>query len=114
MLKEFEAFLKKESFEFQEETQTKLQDLRRLASTYHYGDEVIKDLDLLGSALVKERQRAFERYENHITVELQIELAARLHGERGRIKASFPSDPQLNAAIGLIKNPKAYARKLGT
>jgi len=88
-------------------------DLRTLASAYHYGDEVLKDLDLLTSALVTEKVRAFERYTGHIKDELQIELAARLQGERGRIKASFPSDVQLNTALVVLKNPKAYSRKLG-
>jgi len=113
MMREFDAFLEKEKFEFQEDTHARLQDLRKQASAYHYGVEVLKDLDLLTTALAREKERAFERYSSHIQDELQIELAARLQGEQGRIKASFPSDVQLNAAIGLLKNPKAYSRKLG-
>jgi carboxyl-terminal processing protease len=113
MLREFDAFLKKENFDFQEDTQSKVKDLRALAVGYHYGDEVLKDLDLLTAALAKEKDRAFERYANHIKDELQIELAGRLQGERGRIKASFPSDVQMNTAVALLKSPKAYSRKLG-
>jgi carboxyl-terminal processing protease len=113
MVREFDAFLDKEKFEFQEDTQGKVKDLRTLASAYHYGDEVLKDLDLLTSALAKEKERAFERYANHVQDELNVELAGRLQGERGRIKASFPSDVQLNTAIAVLKNPKVYSRKLG-
>jgi hypothetical protein len=113
MMGEFETFLEREKVEFQEDTQSRLQDLRTLASGYHYGDEVLKDLDLLTSALAKEKERAFERYTNHIKDELQIELAARLQGERGRIKASFLSDVQLKTAIVILKDPKAYSQKLG-
>lgn len=113
MLREFDAFLKKENFEFQEDTQTKVKDLRSLATTYHYGDEVLKDLDLLAAALTKEKERAFDRYSDHIKDQLQVELAGRLQGERGRIKASFSSDAQLAAAVAVLKNSKAYSRKLG-
>jgi carboxyl-terminal processing protease len=113
MMREFDAFLKKEKFEFQEDTHARLEDVRKQASAYHYGDEVLKDLDLLTAALVKEKERAFERYAAHIENELEIELAGRLQGERGRIKASFPSDVQLNTAVAVLKNPKAYSRKLG-
>jgi carboxyl-terminal processing protease len=113
MMREFDAFLKKEKFEFQEDTQSKLQDLRTQAVAYHYGDEVLKDLDLLTSALAKEKERALDRYAAHIKDELQIEFSGRLQGERGRIRASFPSDVQLNTAVAMLKNPKAYSRKLG-
>ena len=113
IMREFDAFLKKEKFEFQEDTQSKLQDLRTQAVAYHYGDEVLKDLDLLTSALAKEKERAFDRYAAHIKDELQMEFAGRLQGERGRIRASFPSDVQLNTAVAVLKNPNAYSRKLG-
>jgi carboxyl-terminal processing protease len=113
MLKDFDAFLKNEQFEFQEDTQSKVKDLRTQATTYRYGEDVLRELDLLAAALEKEQERAFERYAGQIQDELEIELAGRLHGERGRIRASFPSDVQLNAAIGIVKNQKAYSRQLG-
>jgi carboxyl-terminal processing protease len=113
MMREFESFLVKEKFEFQEDTQARVRDLRALATSYHYGDEVLKDLDLLTGALAKEKERAFERYANHIRDELAVELAGRLRGERGRISAAFGSDVQLNTAVGLLKSPQAYSRALG-
>ena len=61
----------------------------------------------------KEKERGFERYEKEIGEELNIELMARVHGERGRIEASFRTDPQLNAAIGLLRDRKEFSRRIG-
>lgn len=112
MMKEFRAFLDEEKFTFQEESETKLKELREMAERYHYGDEVVKDLDLLSAALAKEKERGFVRYRDHIEHGLRVELMSRVQGERGRIEASFPSDVQLQAAIGLLGSPQAFARRL--
>jgi len=44
------------------------------------------------------KTHGFERYKDHITNELNIELMARLHGDHGRIEASLKEDAQLLAA----------------
>jgi len=113
MLGAFKDFLDQQKFDFQEESETKLKDLRLIADRSHYNKDVLDDLDLLTTALEKEKARGFERYTDHITTELTIELMARLKGERGRIEASLKDDPQLSAAEGLLKNRRVYSRKIG-
>ena len=66
---------------------------------------------MLSAALNKEKDRGFERYKNHISKELNIELMARFSGERGRISASLQNDVQLSAALGIVKDAKLYAKK---
>ena len=113
ILKEFRAFLDSEKFDYQEEMEGKISDLRQLAERSHYTKDVSETLDRLETTLRKEKSHGFDRYEDHITNELNIELMARLGGDRGRIEASLKDDPQLVAAEGLLKNHKAYAKKLG-
>ena len=113
MLEAFRKFLGEEHFEYQEETDAKLKDLRQVAEHSHYGNDVLGDIDRLASAFEKEKDRGFERYKDHITDELTIALMARLHGEHGRIQASLEDDAQLKAAVGLLTNGKVYTRKLG-
>jgi hypothetical protein len=74
---------------------------------------VLADLDMLNAALEKEKLRGFDRYKDHIAHELDIELMARLKGEHGRIEASLKEDAPLKTAVGILKDPKLYARKLG-
>ena len=113
VLNAFRKFLDEEKFDYQEETEGKLRDFRKLAETLHYGNDVMGDLNLLNGALEKEKKRGFDRYKDHISRELAIELMARSKGEHGRIAESLRDDPQLSVAVGLTKDPKAYARKLG-
>ncbi len=112
MLSEFQSFLKEEHFDYQEESETKVADLRTIAEKSHYSRDVLADLDLLSTALNKEKVRGFERYRDHISNALQDELMARLHGDQGRIKASLTHDKQVQAAVGVLDNSRVYTRKL--
>jgi carboxyl-terminal processing protease len=113
IMKEFRAFIEKEKFDFEEESDLRLKDLRTLASKSHYSKEVSADLDLLAASLAKEKTRSFDRYQDHIADELQIELSGRLKGDTGRIRSSLQNDPQLRVALGLLKDQKLYKKRLG-
>jgi len=112
ILKEFRAFLEKEKFDYQEEMEGKIGDLRQVAERSHYGHDVVETLDRLELSLQKEKLRGFDRYSDHIANELTIELRARLHGDRGRIEASLRGDRQLHVAEGLLKDPRMFEKKL--
>ena len=112
VLVSFREFLEAEKFDYQEESDGKVKELRQIAERSHYSKEVLADLDLLVSALEKEKVRGFDRYRDHIGHELNIELMARAKGEQGRIAASLTNDDQLAAAIGILKTPVVYALKL--
>jgi carboxyl-terminal processing protease len=113
ILQDFRKFLDQEKFDFREETETKIQDLRTLAGQLHYSNDVLADLDLTVAALEKEKKRAFDRYRDHIAPVLAVELAARQKGEQGRIAESLKDDVQLRVAVGMVKNTKLYLGKLG-
>jgi carboxyl-terminal processing protease len=110
MLEEFRAYLIAEKFDYQEDTDAKIKELRQAAERSHYGQEVLKDLDNMSASLQKEKLRGFDRYKDHLRDELNIELMARLQGERGRIGASLTDDVQLKTAIGILSNRKVYEK----
>ncbi len=113
ILKAFRAFLEKEQFDYQEDMEGKISELRQLAERSHYTKDVSETLDRLELTLKKEKTHGFDRYEDHITNELNIEIMARLQGDRGRIEASLKNDLPLLTAEGLVKDRKAYSKKLG-
>ncbi len=113
ILQGFRKFLEEQKFDYREETETKIQDLRKSAGQLHYSSEVLSDLDLIAAALEKEKKRGFERYRDHIISALGVEFAARLKGEQGRIAESLKDDDQLKVAVGMVENSKLYLRKLG-
>jgi carboxyl-terminal processing protease len=113
ILAAFRAYLEKEKFDFQEDSEKHVSELHQIAERSHYNPDIIHDIEQLTKALQKEKERGFERYEKEIGEELNIELMARVHGEHGRIEASFHTDPQLNAAIGLLRDRKEFSRRIG-
>jgi len=113
MLGAFVRYLEEGGFSYQEESEGKIQELLDIAEKAHYCKEVVEGINSLKLALEKEKERGFERYREGIADGLHIELMSRLGGERGRIEASFSSDMQLGAAVGLLKDPTLYRSKLG-
>jgi carboxyl-terminal processing protease len=114
VLDEFKKFLAELKFDYQEESQGKIKELKQVAERSHFGLEVVEDLDRLAVALEKEKARGFDRYRDHIERELDIEIMARLNGEHGRIGASLKGDRQLETAVGILKDAKLYTRMTGS
>jgi len=113
VLTEFKKFLDDNKFDYQEESEGKIKELKQIADRSHFSKELLADLEMLSAALDKEKDRGFERYKDHISKELNIELMARFNGERGRIAASLHDDVQLAAALVILKDAKLYAKKTG-
>ncbi|MDH3251865.1 MAG: S41 family peptidase [Ignavibacteria bacterium] len=112
MLNAFRRYLEEEKFDFQEEAETKIGELRRLAKKSNYGADVLNELDIIQKTFETEKTRAYERNLEGIRHELEIELAARNGGEHGRIEAMLPNDDQVNTAVALLNAPALYRSTL--
>lgn len=112
VLEEFRKYLVRQKFDYKEESDGKVSELRQMAERSRYSREILDDLDLLSAALEREKERGFDRYKKYIARELNVEMTARVKGETGRIAASLQDDNQLQAAAGLLKNLKMYTARL--
>ncbi len=110
MMESFRKFLRDEKFDFQEDTEAKLKEMRDLSDKLHYSKELIADLDRLKEDMEKEKLRGFDRFRDHIRSELEVELMSRIHGEQGRIAASIKDDAQVNTGVAVLKNPLVYSK----
>jgi carboxyl-terminal processing protease len=110
--KAFRKFLDDQKFDYQEEADGKLKEIRQIAERSHYSKEIIANLDLLAATMEKEKVRGFDRYKEHIARELNIEFMARAKGDQGRIAASLKDDPQFEVAVGILKEASLYAKKI--
>jgi carboxyl-terminal processing protease len=113
-LEAFRKFLEAEHFDYQEDAEVKLAELKKMGEQSHYGDEVQENVRRLAAALERERKRGFDRYRDHIQQALALELMGRAKGEQGRIEASLGRDEQLKVAREFLKNQKLYTRKLSS
>ncbi|HWP81669.1 MAG TPA: S41 family peptidase [Bacteroidota bacterium] len=112
ILKDFEAFLKEKNFEYQEETEVKLTELRELASKGRYAKEFHEGVEKLSGLVKQEKARVFERYKKEVKSLLAMEILGRVKGEKQRIEASFADDTQLAVAVNLVKSRVKYEQIL--
>jgi carboxyl-terminal processing protease len=113
LIDDFEAYLKEKGFEFQEEGEVKLKELRTVASKSRYDKSFVEGIDKLESILKLDKGRQIHRYQEDIRAALKTEILARLKGDKARFESSFASDKQLQVALNILKNKKVYDKLLG-
>ncbi|MEK6756383.1 MAG: S41 family peptidase [Bacteroidota bacterium] len=112
ILKDFEAFLKEKEFHYDDEAELKLKDLREVAEKGRYGKSFYECIDRVAKTVDSEKARAFERYDKELRTSLQLEIIARMKGEKAAIETSLKDDPQLDVAVALLKSKPAYTKLL--
>ena len=108
VLKSFEAFLKEREFNYEEDAEAKVKELREVAQKSRYGPAFLEGLDRLSKDVEKEKARGFERYDKEIRRALRLELFNRLKGEKAAIEASLKDDTQLQVALALVRSKTLY------
>ncbi len=112
ILKDFESFLKEKDFQYEEESETKVKELRAAAEKERYGKSIYEGIDRVEKAISEEKTRAFERYDKEIKSALRLEIIGRLKGDKAAIAASFKDDEQLQVAVAVVKNRSLYKKML--
>ncbi len=112
LLKDFEGFLKDKEFQYEEESETKVKELREAAAKERYGKSFYEGIDRIENAIKAEKARAFERYDKEIRNALRLEIIGRLKGDKAAIGASIKDDQQLQVAVALVKNKSLYKKML--
>jgi carboxyl-terminal processing protease len=110
---DFRKYLQEEHFKYQEESETKIVELKEIAQKEKYGSGIFKDIDRILKDVSEEKANEFTRHSDEIRQALGAELLSRYYGEQGRIRAGLKDDRQLRVAIELLKNEGEYKKKLG-
>jgi carboxyl-terminal processing protease len=113
ILSDFRKYLQEEHFKYQEESETKVAELKEIAQKEKYGSGIFKDIDRILKDVSEEKANEFTRHADEIRQALSAELLSRYYGEQGRIRAGLKDDRQLRVAIELLKNEGEYKKKLG-
>ncbi|MEK6572124.1 MAG: S41 family peptidase [Bacteroidota bacterium] len=112
VLENFKKYLQDENFKYQEESETKVAELKEIAQKENYGPTILKDIDKVLKAVSDEKANEFTRHSGEIKRALASELFSRYDGEQGRIRAGLKDDKQLQVAVSLLKNEQEYNRRL--
>lgn len=112
LLSEFESFLKEKNFDYQEDSEIKLKELKDIGTKERYKKGFIDDVDRLETMIRDEKERTIQRYKKELRSYLKSEIEGRINGEKAEIASTFPEDRQLNIAVDLLKNQTTYSRLL--
>ena len=110
---EFDKFLKDKGFEYEDEGELKLKELRTLAVNARYDQSFLDGVSKLENDLKAASGKQIYRYQEDIRAALKTEILARLKGDKARFESTFASDKQLQTAINILKNKKIYNKLLG-
>jgi len=109
---DFKKYLQQEHFKYQEESETKVAELKEIAQKENYSPGIFKDIDRIMKSVSEEKANEFTRHADEIREALAAELFSRYYGEQGRIRAGLKDDKQLRVSVSLLKNEREYKRKL--
>lgn len=112
-IEDFAIFLKEKGFEYEEEGESKLQELHTLAAAARYDKSFVDGIENLETILKEDKGKQIYRYRDEIRSALKTEIFARMIGDKARFESSFQSDKQLQTAIRILKSKKVFDKLLG-
>jgi carboxyl-terminal processing protease len=113
IINDFDSFLSEKGFEYQDEGEAKLKELRTLAANARYDQTFLDGISKLENELKASRGKQVHRYQEDIRLALKTEILARMKGDKARFESTFAADKQLQAALNILKNKKTYEKLLG-
>ena len=114
MIEDFKKFLQEKGFEYLEESEIRLKELREIAKASSYDKAFYEGISKLEALVQTEKERQANRCKEELRDALRAEILNRLKGEKARIEASLPRDQQVRVAIGILKNKAVYNSLLET
>ncbi len=109
MYSAFLEFLDSKDFDYNTQTETHLDYLISASKEENYYDAAGDLIIELKEKIAVEKQRDFELHGKFIKSLLKEEIASRYYFQKGRIQASLESDPDLEKAIEVLRNPALYS-----
>jgi len=112
ILGEFIEFLKEREFAYDAQLSSRLTALKREAIKEGFGSRVVQRLEEAAELARNERDTLLMNQRDELRRALTIEILGVMKGRKAQIEATFPYDPQLQAAIGLLRSPATYTQLL--
>jgi carboxyl-terminal processing protease len=108
----FVSFLESKNFSFETELDKAVNALKNKAISEGIQDGMITELKYLQDRISKEKKSALEKYRSTISRTIEKEIAARYYYQRGKSEVNLKNDPEVKAAISLLKDKSRYKSTL--
>jgi carboxyl-terminal processing protease len=108
---EFVSFVKARNFGYESATEKKLKELRDMAASENYG--LGNEIKAMETKLIAEKKDELETNKSRLIREIEQEIVGRYYFQRGKVRKRLVNDPEVEAAIALIKDQAKYQSILG-
>ena len=107
---DFISFIASKDFEYQNASEKVLKKLEE--SSMEEEIDITGSLNLLKDKLAEQKKGDLEKYESEIVRMIEQDIVSRYYYQKGKIKQRLDTDPELDAAIELLKDKEKYSRIL--
>ncbi len=103
---DFVAFLNKQNYDFDTETEQLLKDLKEKSKTGGY--LAAADLQALETKVIAAKKADIEKHKERITDMIEKEIVSRFFFEKGRVQVGLRNDPEIKEAVKLFGDKAKY------
>lgn len=108
---EFKSFVKKANFQYQSENEKLLEEMKENVKEGE-GSALLDDIAALESKILQQKAKALDLHQEEITELIEIEIATRQHLQEGKVYQKLVDDPEIDAAVALLKDQERYNQLL--
>jgi len=105
---DFVAWLQDKDYDYTTRSEKLLVDLKKTADTEKYYEELKAEFDMLESKMLHNKQADLIKFNKEIKSLLRSEIVSRYYHQKGRIRAMINEDPEVAAALEVLKDQKSY------
>ena len=109
ILNDFHAFIKQKDFNYDTESESKLDDLIKTAKKEDYYDRAAQEFEALKKSLSHNIDKDFYSHKDEISELLRQEIVGRYYYQAGRIETTLGSDSVIIKAEKILADPAEYA-----
>ncbi len=109
---EFVNWLKDKDYDYVTKVEKTIETLWKFAKTEQYYNNISKEIDLLESKVVHNKEQDLKEFSAEIRAELEERIVEHYYLLKGTFEASFDNDNQLQAALEILNNNGDYVSLL--
>ncbi len=104
----FKAYVKKQNFEYETDTEKKLAELKEAFENDGYSDLLNTDLEALKQKIASEKMAAIEKNKKEIINAIQEDISSRFFYQKGKAFQKLADDYEIDEAINVLTDKEKY------
>jgi carboxyl-terminal processing protease len=105
---DFKQFLTRKDFDYTTESERRLKRLKEASTEENYFASIGKEFEALEKKLLHNKDEDMITFRDEISMLLKEEIATRYYHQKGRVKASLATDPDILETLNLFASKDKY------